>query len=330
MFGKSSRFVGVDSYLGSAASAENAENASGGSNVAAGGKDGKAVKAAPSSWADGDMPSFMQATASSAKKQTGGIKGRRAGASGPGSRLNFATGEGADTLGPLATFGANTRGGATPMKPERHSRFSMANSIYSTASKGSAVDTCGLGHGDDKAVKKGSTTMGGVIARDRQDRFGKGSYLQGCFEGSTTDSYRVHEDLATGSPATGGTSAFKTRAGEDRAGWLTDGTYLHDKDLAECDGMRQQPNAASAFTTDVDQPSAAFTDKTARFKDEEMDAGLASLGPESTSIDAETKSQVVYKTNKHGRFSEFGSLYSSYTDPDANSKFETSLAPTRE
>mmetsp|Transcript_4453 Transcript_4453/g.6660 ORF Transcript_4453/g.6660 Transcript_4453/m.6660 type:complete len:354 (+) Transcript_4453:169-1230(+) len=329
MFGKSTRFSGPGSYL-----KEDVENsASRGNRSPLPGKTpskkkpdvprlatrtprekGKSTDAptrnvysARRERGDGDLPSYMQATHASSARKTTGTKGET-------GRLKFATAQGADTLGPTVDFGREARG-MTPMKKGKHGRFSIADS-YFTIEQADKIDHVGLGHGDDKAVKKGHGN-GGVVAMktDVTERFGKGSYLESCTEGKKMEFLIGHEEFASDS-GTKGTSAFMDKSGSDRSDWVRKDTVLQDKELAACAGISLLPDRRGGNfdedTIDDSQGTSIFQDSTERFKDIELDPGSSNLGPELTDASAwKAKGGPVYKKKagaKHTRLSEFGTM----------------------
>lgn len=243
-------------------------------------------------------PGYLQATKTSAYKSGSARKAA-------GGRLQFASGEGADSLAPLKVdFGKSAKGGAA-MKVGKHGRFSMAGG-YLVDEKGEGHDAAGLGHDDDKLTK---AKVAAKLPEQKTARFGKDSYLGVAADPKAPkrEFLLAHEPLAE--PSAAGTSAFKGKAGEDRAAFLAPS----DKDLHACEGMGQLADCArGAFHAQADNTAtnAVFKDQTARFKDIKLAAAQHSVGLASPAKPSPSKAALVYKKdNKHGRFSEFGAIY---------------------
>jgi len=253
----------------------------------------------------GRTPSFMRPTAASSAKSSAERAPRQA----RDARLRFERGEGADSFTPVEDFLKDARG-ATPMKKGKHGRFSTVGS-YFMQPRGVHVDACGLGHEEGSAFLK---DVGKGVATSTAARFGKDSFLRACFDehGYQGGPMLGHTQLVDPEDRSG-TSAFKSGTPLDRGAFLREGTFLRDKDLAECAGQLQLSRAnASSFRADTEfdsGQSAAFRDTTQRFTEKELDPGLCSLGPETPLFDPPPKSAVTYVRPKHSRSSDVGSIW---------------------
>ncbi|GBG25199.1 Hypothetical Protein FCC1311_014162 [Hondaea fermentalgiana] len=225
-----------------------------------------------------------------------------------------------EELTPLPEFGKDARGGSQ-MKRGKHGRFSMAGS-YFTQPRGTHSDACGLSH-DEKTGNSYGNSPGGYVpnmTKNRTERFGKDSYLKALFEEGPTNFYdRPADNKWQRWEPTTGTSAFKSRSGKDRSQWVKDLTYLRDKELAECEGPRQQGiSKNSDFERNEEVvPSSMFKSSQARFAAPvEQEPGQSQLGldPPERDEDAPVKSSVIYRRPKHSRFSEIGSMYNPRLD----------------
>mmetsp|Transcript_22620 Transcript_22620/g.44401 ORF Transcript_22620/g.44401 Transcript_22620/m.44401 type:complete len:335 (+) Transcript_22620:506-1510(+) len=267
--------------------------------------------------AQSDVPSYMCATTSSTVRKNSNCKNAD-----DYEELPFQVEEDGPGFMPLPKFGKDTKGSSS-MKRGKHGRFSMAGSVY-TQSRGTHSDSCGLGH--DEGNKKAYDAGGYVpnMTKKSSDRFGKGSYLQTLFEEGATSvsagTYEAPSSFPTSAEMAKGTSAFRSKAGSDRSNWIKENTYMRDRDLAACEGLRNQNNTShSDFERKEDVvPSSIFKNTKPRFAPEPvLEQGQDAFGPTSPTSSRDyfeddarpVKSSVVYRRPKHSRFSEYGSMY---------------------